>query len=327
MSDLVLALDYGGTKLSAGIARTEAGPTVTSDGWLNLERVRKPVGADGTYDRATMLELARKLLAGRTPTAVGVSFGGPVDFPNGVVRLSHHVEGWEAQPLATQLQEAFGAPVRIDNDANAGALGEHAYGAGRGEESLLYITVSTGVGGGWILGGRVWRGADGMAGEFGHMTVEPSGPECVCGGRGCVEALASGPAMAKAASARLAADPGAGTVLRQVAGADEVTAVHLGEAAAAGDRLAAETLANGARAIGIAIGSAANLVNPGRFVVGGGVIKAGDAFWGPLTDAAHDNAMPEVDVDVVRARLGDDAPLWGAVKLAESALMGRRSVT
>ncbi|HZW99106.1 MAG TPA: ROK family protein [Trueperaceae bacterium] len=325
MSDLVLALDYGGTKLSAAIASEGAGPTVSGDGWLALERVQKPAGADGAFDRATMLQLANKLLAGRTPKAVGVSFGGPVDFPNGEVRLSHHVPGWEGQPLAAQLQEALGAPTTVDNDANAGALGEHAYGAGRGQESLLYITVSTGVGGGWILGGRVWRGADGMAGEFGHVKVDPFGPECVCGGRGCVEALASGPALARAAAVRLAADPSAGTVLRQVAGQDEVTAVHLGAAAVAGDTVAAEALATGARAIGIAIGSAANLVNPGRFVVGGGVVKAGEAFWATLIDAASEHAMPEVNVEVVRARLGDDAPLWGAVKLAEGTVV-RRSV-
>lgn len=323
MSDLLLALDYGGTKLSAALAPVGTGPG--SGGWSSLDRLQKPVGADGDYDRQAMVELAHRLLAGRKPAAVGVSFGGPVDFGNGVVRLSHHVPGWEGVPLAALLERTFGAPVSVDNDANAGALGEHQFGAGRGVDSLLYVTVSTGVGGGWILGGRPWRGAEGMAGEFGHVKVDPLGPDCVCGDRGCVEAVACGPAMAAAASQALAADPAAGALLREIAGAGPVTAVHLGEAAAAGDPVARRALADGARAIGIALGSTANLVNPRRIVIGGGVIKAGEAFWSEVIGAARQHAMPEVTVDVVKAELGDDSPLWGAVKLGMDALAARRS--
>lgn len=323
MNDVLLALDYGGTKLSAALVRPGAGP---ADGWLALERLQKPADADGEYDRQAMVGLAHELLAGRKPAAVGVSFGGPVDCERGVVRLSHHVPGWEGVPLAARLEGVFGAPTSVDNDANAGALGEHEFGAGRGVDSLLYVTVSTGVGGGWILGGRPWRGAEGMAGEFGHVKVDTLGPACVCGDRGCVEAIACGPAMAAAASRALAADPGAGSLLREVAGSGPVTAVHLGEAAAAGDPVARHALATGARAIGIALGSAANLVNPRRFVIGGGVIKAGAAFWDELAAAARQHAMPEVEIDVVKAALGDDSPLWGAVKLAMDALAARRSV-
>lgn len=327
MSGSLLVLDYGGTKLSAGLVdRRSRGPQ-QGDSWLALERVQKPAGADGAYDRRTMVELAERLLAGRTPAAIGVSFGGPVAFERGVVRLSHHVPGWEGVELGTQLSQVFAAPCRIDNDANAGALGEHRYGAGRGVDSLLYVTVSTGVGGGWLLGGEVWRGFEGMAGEFGHVTVDPEGPTCVCGGRGCVESLAAGPRMAAAAAEMLARRPEAGTILREVAGIEPLSAVHLGAAAARGDDIALTALATGAQALGVALGSTANLVNPRRFVIGGGVVKAGEPFWGVLLRTAREHTMPEVSLDIVKAELGDDAPLWGAVALAEDAIREREPVS
>ncbi|HZJ09607.1 MAG TPA: ROK family protein [Trueperaceae bacterium] len=320
MNEPLLVLDYGGTKLSAGLVDRRSRGPLDGGGWLALERVKKPVGVDAGYDQTTMVELGRRLLNGRAPAAVGVSFGGPVEFGRGVVRLSHHVAGWENTPLRDQLSRAFDAPTRIDNDANAGALGEHRYGAGRGVDSLLYVTVSTGVGGGWVLGGDVWRGFEGMAGEFGHITIDPEGPSCVCGGRGCVERLASGPSMAAAAAEVLAARPGTGTVLRELARDGALTAVQLAAAAARGDEVALAALAAGARALGIALGSTANLINPQLFVLGGGVIKSGEPFWNVLLTTARAHAMPEVSLDIVKAKLGDDAPLWGAVALAHDAL-------
>ena len=151
-----------------------------------------------------MLRMARGLLAqvpGRL-VAIGVSFGGPVDAARGLVRLSHHVPGWEEIPLADQLQAELGVPAAVDNDANVAALGEWRFGAGQGAASLLYVTISTGIGGGWVLGGRIWGGADGMAGEIGHMIVRPGGAPCACGRRGCAEAEASGWAIAAKARDR-----------------------------------------------------------------------------------------------------------------------------
>ena len=194
MNNPILALDFGGTKLSAAVINDV--PTNERPRWLEVRREFTPGGADATYELAAMLRLARELLGGRMPAAVGVSFGGPVDFSSGTVRLSHHVAGWENFPLQARLRETFGAPAAVDNDANVAALGEHRFGAGRGVADLMYVTVSTGVGGGWVLGGRPWRGHDGMAGEIGHTVVDPAGPLCLCGKRGCVERLASGPYMA-----------------------------------------------------------------------------------------------------------------------------------
>ncbi|HSM58243.1 MAG TPA: ROK family protein, partial [Candidatus Sulfomarinibacteraceae bacterium] len=167
---ILLALDFGGTKLSAAVVR--AGKRE----WRGHDRVFSPPDADAESDVQMMLGLADGLLNGERPAAIGVSFGGPVDFTRGLVRLSHHVRGWENVPLRRLLQEHFEAPAAVDNDANVAALGEQQYGAGRVDaatfvQHMLYVTVSTGVGGGWILNGRPWRGAEGMAGEIGHTVV------------------------------------------------------------------------------------------------------------------------------------------------------------
>ena len=180
MAELLLALDFGGTKLTAGLVAQTA-VAVPNPAWQEKRRYFSPDGADAQYDIETMIRLGRELLAGAQPAAIGVSFGGPVDFARGVVRLSHHVTGWENRPLQALLAETFGAPVLVDNDANVAALGEHRFGAGQEIDSLCYITVSTGVGGGWILNGRSWRGQEGMAGEIGHTVVDPQGPRCLCG--------------------------------------------------------------------------------------------------------------------------------------------------
>ncbi len=315
---LLLALDFGGTKHAAAVAR------LGEREWLARERRPSPRGADATTDLAIMLDMAEALLAavpGRL-AAVGVSFGGPVDAPHGVIRRSHHVPGWENVPLAARLERALGAPVRVDNDANAGALGEWRFGAGQDAESLLYVTVSTGIGGGWILAGRPWRGSDGMAGEIGHTIVRPGGPLCVCGRRGCLEVVACGPAIAREARERLAADPAVGQILRGLVDGDlaALTAAHVSRAAEAGDPLAREVLLAAARALGDGIGNALSLMNPEVVVLGGGVTRAGGAWWAEVRRAARANTLPEIRAEIVPAALGDDAPLWGAVALAEPLL-------
>ena len=315
--ELFLVLDFGGTKHTAAVI------VAGEREWRACRRAFSPPGADAAYDRATMRALAGELLAGERPAAVGVSFGGPVDARTGTVRLSHHVPGWENTPLRAILEAEFGAPASVDNDANVAALGEHRFGAGQGTESLMYITVSTGVGGGWVLNGQPWRGAEGMAGEIGHTVVDPHGPVCLCGKRGCVERLASGPYIAQRAREWLEAQPERGQVLRELAGHDlqAVTAQLVSQAAAQGDGLAWEALEVAAWALGVGIGNAANLVNPQRFILGGGVTKAGERFWEVVRRVARQTALPEVHFEVVPAALGDDAPLWGAVALAEDCLV------
>jgi glucokinase len=300
MSSLILALDFGGTKLSAAV-------TADSETWLAHDRTLSPPGATAVTDYQQMLTLARKLLNGQQPQAVGVSFGGPVDFERGLVHLSHHVPGWEETPLRDQLAAEFNAPVWVDNDANVAALGEWRYGAGQGIDDLLFVTVSTGVGGGWVLNGRIWRGHEGMAGEIGHTVIDPHGPLCLCGKRGCVERLASGPYMAQdlAAAWKREERPFTGPV----------TGKMVAEEAAAGDPTARRILLRGANALGLGLGNAANLINPARIILGGGVTKAGDLWWDELSRTVQATILPEVSVSLHPAQLGDDAPLWGSVAL------------
>lgn len=302
---MVLALDFGGTKLSAGVVDTAVYHTHDLT-WQAHKRVFSPANGNAHYDLETMMNLGQELLAGGMATAVGVSFGGPADYNRGTVYLSHHVAGWEEMPLQQILAAQFQALIRIDNDANVAALGEWRFGAGQGVADLLYITVSTGVGGGWILGGRPYRGHRGMAGEIGHMVVDPAGPPCLCGKRGCVERLASGPYMAADLADALELPT------------DEITGQDVAEMAAWGDEAAQLILQRGAWSLGVGIGNAANLINPQLVIIGGGVAKAGQAWWRIMRQTALETALPQVQFEIVPAALGDDAPLWGAITLVES---------
>jgi glucokinase len=300
---IILALDYGGTKHSAAVA-AKGGRT-----WLACERVFSPPGADAAYDKAAMSKLAKGLLSkvdGRL-AAVGVSFGGAVEGRTGFVWLSHHVAGWENTPLKEQLEAEFKVPAAVDNDAHVAGLGEYKFGAGKDCKSLFYVTVSTGIGGGWILDGKIFHGADGMAGQIGHVVVNPGGVECVCGKRGCLEAEACGRGIEAKMRARLGKDT-----------PKDLTGRSVAEAALQGDPVALEVMDDAAKLLGTGLGGAINLMNPECVVLGGGVTKSGDRWWKIVRETARYHALPEMRVDIRPAALGDDAPLWGAVALAEA---------
>ncbi len=313
---LLLALDFGGTKHAAAVA------LAGENHWYAQRRTLSPPNADANTDLKLMRSLIHDLLQDSQPAAIGVSFGGPVNAAIGEVRLSHHVPGWENIPLRALLSEEFGVPVSVDNDANVAALGEYRFGAGQGYDSLMYITVSTGVGGGWILNGQPWRGAEGMAGEIGHMVVDPAGPLCLCGKRGCLERLTSGPYIAQQVRESLQRSSSRGQGVRDLVqgNLEAITAQIVSEAAEQGDDLAREVLERAGWALGVSIGNVANLMNPQRFVLGGGVTKAGALFWEAVRRVARETALPEVHFDVVPAALGDEAPLWGAVALASDRI-------
>ncbi len=314
---LLLALDFGGSKHSAALL------VPGQQRWLAQARSYSPPSRDAAYDQAAMLRMAHELLAANPGNllAVGVSFGGPVDAQRGLVHLSYHVPGWNNAPLAEMLRAEFGAPTVVDNDGNAAALGEWRWGAGQGCTSLLYVTVSTGIGGGWVLGGQVYGGADGMAGEIGHLLVRPGGARCSCGKRGCLEAEASGLAIARLALERLATDLDAGESLRTLAGGPDapLTAEHVALAAQRGNSLALAVLEFAGAALGTGLGAAINLMNPQRIVLGGGVTKSGARYWQTVRETARAHALPLMQVDIQPAGLADDSPLWGAAALAESA--------
>lgn len=220
----------------------------------------------------------------------GIGFGGPVDYGAQKVTLSTHVAGWDANPLVETLERLSGAPAVMDNDANVGALGEGVYGAGKGMRPLFYMTLSTGIGGGILTEEGVYRGADYYAGELGHLTIRPGGPECLCGARGCFERMCCGMWLER--------DYGrtAQELLRDEGFVEEYV-VNL--------------------ALGIK--AAIMLLNPARFVIGGGISKAGDALFGPLRAELRRQitAWSRARIDVVPAALGDDSVLYGALALAQ----------
>ncbi|HWG94937.1 MAG TPA: ROK family protein [Mycobacteriales bacterium] len=286
----VLALDVGGTKLAAAL--------VDDDGTL-LRSERVPTAADPWADAAALLERVR---GGARVDAVGAGCGGPMEWPEGVVSPLNMPQ-WRGFPLRAALQDLVpGVPVAVHNDAVCFALGEHLAGAGRGARDLLGVVVSTGVGGGLVLDGRVRDGRTGSAGHVGHVVVEPDGPECGCGARGCLEAVARGPAVVARARAR---------------GCPAVDGRSLAALAAAGDAVAVDELARAGRAVGTALAGVAALLDLDLVVVGGGLSQAGPPLWDPLHAAVRASArLPFTEVlRVVPAALGQDAGLVGAAAL------------
>jgi glucokinase len=327
----VLALDFGGTNLGAACFSSAAGGALNR---LAQRRISSPKGADAEGQLQEMYSLASELLerfsyeAGTPPSinSVGASFGGPVDLVSGSVRQGLHTGGWDGFPLKDRLEAHFGLPAVVENDGNASALGESCYGAAQGAGDLLYITVSTGVGGGWVLGGKIWRGSQGLAGEIGHTVVMPDGPLCTCGKRGCLERLAAGPFLAQDAREHLSQHPEDAALLVEMVGGDMelITAEHISAAAMQGDPFARTLLERSARAVGLAAGNAASLLNPQLIIVGGGVTRAGDIWWDALRQAAQGAVFPGLAVEILPAGLGEESPLWGAAMLAQELIFPRK---
>jgi glucokinase len=304
MADTTLAIDLGGTQIRAAVA----------DGGTLRGRVARPTPAQegpGAVVEA-IVEAARDSLAlaglAGMPPVVGIAAPGPLHGAEGVVFSPPNLKGWRNVPLSRELEARFGCPVFLIKDANAAAVAEHGMGAGRGVDTLVYITVSTGIGGGLILGGRVFEGHDGTAGEVGHVTIDLNGPICNCGNRGCLEAVASGTAIARLAAERVAAGE-----LRLLPGAT-ISAASVYAAAATGD-LAARAITDGVGgALGLACVGLVHLFNPERIILGGGLTHAGPLLLEPVWAMIERHAMPipRARVRLLTAALGEDVGLWGA---------------
>jgi len=324
---LILALDIGGTKLACGVADIE--------GRLK-SRATEPTDQNASpraiFDRLVLLSeaaLKESRTSLRDIAGVGISYGGPVAYDAGTTITCHHLSGWENIPLKEWARERFGLPVEMDNDANIAALGEAVYGAGKGHRFLLYLTVSSGIGGGVILDGKIHRGVSSLAGEIGHTVLEPNGPVCTCGKRGCLEALASGWSIARRAKQALQSLAGQAlsgqtskcSLLSNLP-PDEVTAHAVAEAAEAGDALALSIINETADYLGRGIAAGINILNPSIVVIGGGVSKAGDVLFTPLRAAVAKYAVEGIAkaAAIVPAALGDDAAILGAVALSSQSL-------
>jgi glucokinase len=304
-----VGLDVGGTKINA--------LRVARDGEI-LDRKSAPTPAeDEAATLATMIDVARALLTDDV-LAVGVGAAGLVDVADGVLRFAPNL-AWRELPIATRMRDALGLPCQVDNDATVAAYGEYRFGAGRGFRDLLLVTVGTGIGGGIVSNGRLFRGANGFAAEIGHIVVEPGGPPCGCGNLGCWEQVAAGRAIDRAG--REAARERPDSLLASLAGGDpdRVTGRLVTEAARAGDKGALAVLAEVGRRLGEGIAGLVNVLDPQIVVVGGGAIFAGDLLLDPAREAFLDAVEgPEhrPRVPIVAALLGNDAGAVGAAALA-----------
>jgi glucokinase len=309
----VAGIDIGGTKIALAVADLEG---------RFIERTRFPTRVEQGPHRiieTALSEIERMIeKTGAGLAAVGVGCGGPLDRRRGLILSPPNLHGWDEFPIVKLVEERLGVPVLLDNDANAAALGEHRHGAGVGYSHLVYITISTGIGGGVIVRGRLVHGVCDGAGEVGHMTVLPDGPVCGCGGRGCLEALCSGMGIARRARERLAA--GEASSLLSLSPA-EVTGRAVAEAARAGDAVASEVWDEMIHYFAIGVGNLFNMLAPEAVVIGGGVSEAGAQLFEPLRARVRERVrmLPPEKINILQAALGGDSALHGAVILGQTA--------
>lgn len=315
----VLVFDLGGTWLRAALA-DPAGRL--------LARVRRPTPAEGPEAViAAMVAAALQLDPEGAAAAVGIAAPGPLDPRAGVVIRMPNLAGWRDIPLAARLSEALDRPTHLHNDASLAALGEARAGAGVGTDPLVYLTLSTGIGGGIVLGGRLFDGRHGLAGELGHILLDPAGPTCGLGHAGCLEALASGSALARRAQEALAGGaiaPESPLGILAVAAEGPPDARLIADAAWQGDDWALAAWRAAGDALGRGLASIINTVDPERIVLGGGLVAAWDLWSGPMEAALAAAAVtwPERACPILPAALGDDAGLVGAALWMGDLLTG-----
>ncbi len=311
---LTVGVDVGGTKVAAGV--------VDEQGQV-LARVRRATTAQvpGAAE-AVITQVVHELGAAFPVEAVGVGAAGLVDETRSIVRFAPNL-GWREQPLRAQLEEATGLPVVVENDANAAAWAEYRFGAARGRDDVVMLTVGTGIGGALVLGGRLHRGRYGLAGEVGHLVLDKDGRHCGCGRRGCWEQYASGNALLRTARNRAAQDRERARILLSYGdGTPEgIAGPHVTAAAQAGDLVALETFEEVGYWLGRGMAELAAVLDPGSYVVGGGVSEAGELLLGPARRefVAH---VVGADVrpiaEILPAGLGNLAGVVGAADLARA---------
>ena len=308
----ILGVDLGGTKIAAALATTQGeivargrSPTLAQD------------GPDAIIESicATINEvLSAKALEPSRLLGIGIAAAGIIDSANGKVIFSPNLPGWHEIPLRDAIEQQFGVPAYLGNDANLAALGEWHFGVGEKVANLIYVTVSTGIGGGIIADGKLYTGACGTAGEIGHMTIDVNGPRCRCGNIGCWEALASGTALAREAVMRTT--EGARTSIIELVGGDvsKIDAKIVGLAARQGDELAQELVSHLGYYFGVGLANLVNIFNPELILIGGGVAKIGDLLLQPAIKVVKERAFSTSAnaVEIKPAILGDDSGIMGA---------------
>ncbi len=304
---IFVAVDIGGTHIRAA-AYEQDNPVP-----LTHQRARSHAREPGTFDRLVeTIEAAWP--TGQPVTAIGMASPGPLDPHTGIVLATPNIPEWRDFPVTEKLSQRFGVPAWLDNDANLAALGEWKFGAGRGHHHLLYLTISTGIGGGVIINDRLLHGHHGLAAELGHVTVLAGGPPCSCGFPGHLEALASGPAIERYVREQLAS--GAASELRD---ALELNARVIAEAARRGDGLAKSAYARAGEYLGIGVSSFLHTFDPSIVILGGGVSLSGPLLFEPFEASLRRHIFNPRYLEgliITPAALGDNAGLLGAFALA-----------
>lgn len=316
MPRTVLAADFGGTHLRAAI--------VDEQGQI-LFRTEHDTPDTGTPESiiVRVVELLAEAAEGapQRPVAACIATAGLINANEGKVILAPNIPGFRNLVLTTPVAQRLGIPAYIENDASAAALGEFRFGAGRGTRHLLHATLGTGIGGGIVIDGRLYRGATGLAGEIGHIIINPAGPKCNCGSRGCLEAMVSG--VAFAARARRILEERKSRVLHEIVGYEDPTGEHLYQAALKGDQVCEAEIRHGGHLLGLGLGSLVNVLNPDAVTLSGGLLAMGDMLIGPMKEAMYSLAYGPAAGTLLRtSTLGEDAGLLGAAAVAFERLDG-----
>jgi glucokinase len=318
---LIIGVDIGGTKVAAGLVNPRGEILFKS----RIPMVSRKSAAAGLHAVVIAIEtvLAAEAAQGACLSAIGISCPGPLDPTRGVVINPPNLPCWRNFPIADKIQEACGLSAQLDNDANAAALAESLWGAGAGYPSVFYTTLGTGIGTGIVLDGCIYHGRTGAAGEGGHVSVDPGGPLCGCGKRGCIEALASGPALAGRARAKVVHHRGGSLAILTLAGGNPegITAEVVGEATRMGDKLASEVLRETADYLAIWLGTIIDLLEPAVIIVGGGLGELME-FWfehirSQLSSWSINSRCQEIPL--VRAHYAEDSGIAGAAALCLQA--------
>ncbi len=310
-----IGIDVGGTKVLGGV--------VTEDGKVLKTSRRDTPREGGAALTQTIADVALELASEYSVTAVGLSAAGFVSSDRKTMLATPNIAGWNGVQLDAELTALINLPVVLENDANAAAWGERTFGAGKGKQNMLMVTVGTGVGGGIIVNGQLLRGAFGVAAEIGHLRVLPEGHLCGCGARGCFEQYASGNALLRHAREAIAASPDlARNLLSRGDGTLEgLTGVAITEAAREGDQVAISAFNTTAQWLGAGIASLSVILDPECVVIGGGVVDAGEILLAP-TRIAMERYMPFAGKhpypEIVAAQLGNEAGLVGVADLARN---------
>lgn len=312
VKQLIAGIDIGGTKIAIALAAPDCRivaklsfPTRTQDGAHKI--IERTLDELETLVNREQGELA----------AIGVGCAGPLDTERGVTLSPPNLPGWNEFPLVEIIKARFKVPVIFDNDANAAALAEHKFGAGRGFNNFVYLTISTGIGGGVIVDGKLVRGASGNAGEIGHTVVMANGISCGCGARGCLEAVCSGTGIARRARRRIV-DGAASVMTTMVENVEQISAKTVAEAAIEGDRLAREIWDETVLYLSLGLGNIIVMLEPQAIILGGGVAMTGEQLLKPLREQIYSQIkiLPASNIKILRAGLETESGVYGALALA-----------